>query len=498
MVKVSVEDINDNAPVFEPAEYNVTVKAGAGPGPLLLLRATDPDSGLGGLVQYSLQPGPGATHFALDQNSGELSLATPFSPRPALYRLEVGAQDGLGKPSLAPATVHIHVAGAGTAVPLFSLSRQQLSVSEAAAAGAVVGVVTPPRPAASLSLYPAEARRWFSLDARSGELRTRATLDHETRPEFLLNVAARGRAGLPGYTQLRVSVTDVNDNRPEFGPSLGVVAVEENRPAGTVVFASRARDADSGPAGRVTYQLVRDNKQMFSIDRDTGVLRTRTKLDYETDQSYSVTIIAADQGSPALSSTLTLRVMVQDSNDNAPQFEKELYEVELDESLPKDSQILALQAEDRDSGRHGRLRYSVLEADTLAGRYLALLPTTGILYLARALDREAVGRMELVVEARDHGSPPLAATTRVRLIVQDSNDNPPVWEQEQFVFKVGENLEPDLLVASLAATDRDTGRNKQITYNLKTATSSFRLDGPTGRKDWERAGNLVFIHFMAE
>ena len=50
---------------------------------------------------------------------------------------------------------------------------------------------------------------------------------------------------------------DVNDNAPQFGPTLGLVTLPENSPENTIVFAKEARDRDSGPNGRVNYRLVK-------------------------------------------------------------------------------------------------------------------------------------------------------------------------------------------------------------------------------------------------
>ena len=71
-----------------------------------------------------------------------------------------------------------------------------------------------------------------------------------------------------------LSVLDVNDNKPQFGPTLGLVAIPENSPINTIVYANQARDRDSGDNGVVKYRLVRDSKNYFNIDTDSGVLTT--------------------------------------------------------------------------------------------------------------------------------------------------------------------------------------------------------------------------------
>jgi hypothetical protein len=62
-----------------------------------------------------------------------------------------------------------------------------------------------------------------------------------------------------------VSVVDVNDNAPEFGPTLGLVTLPENSPEDTVVFAKEARDLDSGLNGRVNYRLVKVTQSFLNL-----------------------------------------------------------------------------------------------------------------------------------------------------------------------------------------------------------------------------------------
>ena len=204
-------------------------------------------------------------------------------------------------------------------------------------------------------------------------------------------------------------------------------------------------------------------------------------LDYEADQSYTVRVVALDRGSPALSSTLTLSVIVQDTNDNQPEFEKEFYEIDVDESLPKDSQILSLNARDLDKGKNGRLTYAITEADDATEEYVGILPNSGILFLKQQLDREQVAGLAFSVRVLDHGTPQLGATARVKLNTVDMNDNAPTFSRPSYEFAVAENLAPDTLVGVVAAADGDSGRNGEISFSLKTASSQFRIESSSGR-----------------
>ena len=204
-------------------------------------------------------------------------------------------------------------------------------------------------------------------------------------------------------------------------------------------------------------------------------------LDYESDQGYQLRIVAYDRGSPSLSSTLTLSVIVQDTNDNQPKFEKEFYEIDVDESLPKDSQIVPLNAPDLDKGKNGRLTYTIAESDPGLEEYVGIMPSSGIIFLKKQLDREEVGSLSMTVQVRDQGVPQMSDTARVKLNIVDVNDNKPVFGAAAYSFSVVENIAADSVIGVVSARDGDTGRNGEISYSIKSDSGNFRIDNPSGR-----------------
>ena len=76
--------------------------------------------------------------------------------------------------------------------------------------------------------------------------------------------------------------------------------------------------------------------------------------------------------------------------------------------------------------------------------------------------------------------PPLSAVARIKFTVKDSNDNPPVFAQNAFNFVVTENVESNYLIGKVSAEDKDSGANAKITYQFKSSSRAFTIDGPTG------------------
>lgn len=279
MVKISIEDINDNVPVFSPEVYNVTIGADHPTGQtLVVVSATDNDSGHMGQVEYVITSGNEDGLFDLDPVTGELSLYSGLDKFPLFYQLTVSALDGEGKAATEEAVINIHVSLDTKALPMFDKTIYTFKVSEDSSAFSRIGRVSPKNGVAGVRMfiYPEEMRRYFDLNPSTGDLTLRSALDHESRAEWLVNIGAMAGSGHLSFTQVRIMVSDVNDNAPVFHPSLGQVYIPENSPVDTVVSAASATDADHGDNGEVRYKLVGGNQQHFSINSNTGVLTTRT------------------------------------------------------------------------------------------------------------------------------------------------------------------------------------------------------------------------------
>lgn len=77
--------------------------------------------------------------------------------------------------------------------------------------------------------------------------------------------------------RVRVSVVDINDNRPVFYPVLYTVSLSTHSSPGTSVVKVTAKDPDSGANGRVTYKTVPGGgSTYFTLNKDTGIQSSAT------------------------------------------------------------------------------------------------------------------------------------------------------------------------------------------------------------------------------
>jgi hypothetical protein len=174
----------------------------------------------------------------------------------------------------------------------------------------------------------------FHLNVSSGVLKTRKWLDRESISQYNLVVKATDSGGMSQTEVLIISISDENDNPPNFHRSEGYrFSVDENS-AALLVGIVQASDDDLGKNAEIVYFIqsssVSDN---FVIEPSTGTIRTAERLDRETTDMYTVTVIAEDAGTPSLSTNVTVYINVSDVNDNAPQFSKKHYTVSLAENV---------------------------------------------------------------------------------------------------------------------------------------------------------------------
>nr|XP_023823193.1 protocadherin gamma-A12-like [Salvelinus alpinus] len=156
---------------------------------------------------------------------------------------------------------------------------------------------------------------------------TTSELDREIISDYNITITAtdEGSPPLSSSKIINVSVSDVNDNPPAFEePSYSSYVTENNKP-GSSMCSVTARDPDWRQNGTVVYSLLPSEvngvpvSSLLSINGDTGVIHAVRAFDYEQFRSFKVHVVARDNGSPPLSSNVTVSVFITDENDNSPQ-----------------------------------------------------------------------------------------------------------------------------------------------------------------------------------
>ncbi|XP_076815367.1 protocadherin Fat 1-like isoform X2 [Clavelina lepadiformis] len=429
-VVLSVRDVNDNKPVCEQLSYRASVREDAEEHTLVLLVTShDNDAGNYGTVVYSLD-GEGSNMFDLDSRTGELFTAALLDRETtARYWLSATATDGGGL--TCASKILIDVNDVNDNAPHFVESSLRTSARENAPVDSLIHRVVAcdqdmgENGTFSYSLTD-DINGQFFIEPDTGVILLMKPLDRETVPFYELEIVATDHGSeksLSSRAGLRLQVLDVNDNPPVFRDTQYKATVREDVRPGHSVVTVEAKSLDTGANAKLRYSITYGNEHgKFLINENTGEVKLSTTVDFESDQSYVLTISASDRSEHPLSSDCTLHVQVLDVNDNRPEF----FPVgEL--SVPEDAEvgriISTIPATDRDSGLAGNVTFSLSRDAELP---FSINPETGkFIVVSPGLDYERQRSYRVVVVATDGGSPALSSEVTITVNVDDINDNRP-------------------------------------------------------------------------
>lgn len=201
-------------------------------------------------------------------------------------------------------------------------------------------------------------------------------------------------------------------------------------------------------------------------------------LDYEKRPLHKLKLKAVDQG--GLSGSTHINVHVLDVNDHNPQFDSEIYNIKLSESVSVGQVVFTLNATDADSGVFGKVEYSYDTLVTNATRHLFPINSeTGEIRIGSALNYEKSKQHNLYVEARDQGQNSIPAYTTITIDIINVNDNRPKIEVsfigDPLVPSVSESAQIGDFVAFVSVTDDDKGAAGELTAHL-IENPDFELD----------------------
>ncbi|XP_063702044.1 cadherin-23 [Culicoides brevitarsis] len=278
---------------------------------------------------------------------------------------------------------------------------------------------------------------------------------------------------------------------PQFIPGQDMTrfSLPENTPVNSPVYQLRGIDPEGG---KLRYSI---SGPVFSVDRDTGVVRLRQELDREQQDIVEVIISITDEAQgDAEPNTVSLRreIPIRDFNDNPPIFLGRPYSATLSEATPVGSIVKItppVEVIDRDEGINSDITFSCyvdkskegdetcdsfeIETEKIAeGRYNASIK------LVKQLDFETRPSYVLTLLAKDGANTnPLSAFATISINLIDIQDQPPVFINAPYSVTLQENTPPEVSVLTIKAKDGDTGNPRPVQITLEDdIRGHFRLE----------------------
>ena len=530
-IYVQVEDVQDQNPVFLNAPYSKTVPEGTPEGTeIFSIQVRDGDTGIPRPIELTIE-GDRLAYFKLqrlEESSNGVIVAgltttsniinrehPEIQKEGGLYAFKIRAREIIGPDNYGEETttsVTIVVTDVDDELPLFNRNSFTVPVPEDVGSdtplpGLTLEVVDKDvsrnaeftltlepltaNTAGVFSVYPERAIGKTPVIIRVKDPQRLDYENEETR-SFEFNVVAETNNGFKVKSNIKVIVQDSNDNVPVFEEGGYEFSVAEDAKAGDVIGTIVAVDPDSGSYGEILYSIKGFGSEKFYVQAETGEIMVaacgrsleeggKSCLDWETEQTFSLTYTASDGGDQTTTSNLLIRI--EDKNDNYPKFDRDEYNRVVREGDAKFQPELFIRATDRDGPMQGggKVFYAinsintdatVFEIDPMSGEILMIKPVR--------MDDTENGRYDLVIRATDMGKPPLHSDIKVYVNMGSIRNQKPKFVQPRYDIAIRENAEPGSEVSRVQASDPD-GTDSGLTYFIHSGSKdNFKIEPKTG------------------
>ena len=485
-IKVIIEDINDNSPMFPALTYPLNISESVGFNTEFTIpSAEDFDVGSNSIEQYEMNPISSTFELKYVKNlvgAFKVSIVVKDVLNRELtdaYQFVVTAWDGGDPMRSGTMVVNILVTDINDNEPLFNQNEYAVTVEEGTRKGVTVLTVQAAdddigeNGRVSYRIQDGFTVTDFALDSSTGEIYVttdQLVYQPNLNYEFVVEAYDHGEQSKSDEAWVRISVSDTGNNRPKVTINLlspgniGFVNVSEDSKIGYFVAHVTVEDTDTGMNGNVSCTVQDNYFSIIKLEEKVNAFKVvvNNRLNREIQDLHTVNVTCTDRGEPPLTSSQSFLVRVTDHNDNKPVFKETSYTASVAENTNKDQNVLQVSATDRDIGVNQEIRYSIRNQDSR----LSVNSITGLVSVKPFFDREQSPVVVFEVLAIDGGDPPLTGTATVTLTIEDKNDNPPNFQQPSYSFEITENMPSGTSVGKLTASDLDIGSNAIFTFSV--------------------------------
>ncbi|XP_030002133.1 protocadherin alpha-7-like isoform X3 [Sphaeramia orbicularis] len=437
-ILINVLDVNDNMPIFTKDSYSARLNENSPIGTTVLqVNATDLDDGLNGEVVYSFGNSVNSKLrklFEVDANTGEIIVkgSIDFETKDR-YDIDIKASDKGQVPLATEKTVTITIVDLNDNAPEIEVTSFSSAIPEDSKPGTTVALISVNDNDSGVNgkviCYISEDVPFTltpSLQHNMYSIVTKSLLDREHESKYDVTIVCKdaGEPSLSSQKTITVTVSDINDNSPEFSTNPYTFYITENNVAGASLFSLSAYDCDEGDNALISYKIVRNGDEQkrvtsfLNVNSENGGISALKSFDFETLKTFQFQVVATDSGTPSLSNNVTVNVFILDQNDNAPVI---LYPLSSNgsaegvEEIPRNVNaghlVTKVRAYDADIGYNGWLLFSLQEVTDHS--LFGLDRYTGQIRTLRSFTETDEAEHKLVILVKDNGNVSLSATATV-------------------------------------------------------------------------------------
>ncbi|KAH1023183.1 hypothetical protein HUJ04_012437 [Dendroctonus ponderosae] len=489
--KVTITDINDNSPQLDQQTYHAQVAEDLKVNSeVVRIFAYDIDDGNNSRLTYSFRDSSDefSTLFRIDPDTGVVYLQDSLSGKIGLkFTSQVYVRDNGIDQRATEAPITIEVVGSDKKAPnviestpggvlelkesfnnftehLVTIVAESNIDDKEIAFELIKGKTLQTNKDQTFVLTPSQSNSYtaYIILARP--------LDFETVTEYSLSVRIKNKDLMDTSITIPIRILDVNDELPNF-IELIKGSVVENDDKGAQAMVVRAIDKDGTSENNiVSYELL-SHSDIFSIDKQSGVIKSLEQFDRELVSVYHVKVRAYDNSPSALRNTgdpneavQTFQISIEDRNDNAPKFTYSIYNcTDILENTDIGKDVGEVKAVDKDSA--SLITYSIVDGNI--DDAFSIENTTGRIRVNNRLDFEKIVQYSLRVRAFDGIFEDFAM---VQIFVANVNDEIPIFEPHDKNITIQEETIPDGCIINVKAYDPDIAdrtANQHILYNVE-------------------------------
>jgi hypothetical protein len=499
-VTVNLTDVNDIAPVIDPAQsFNIPENI-ANLAVVDTVAASDADTTGEPRQNWMIVGGDPTGVFAINSATGQITIADnstlDFDTSPTSYALSVTTSDGTN--SSAPETVTVNLTDVNDIAPVIDPA-QSFDIPEDIANSAVVGTVaandvdTTGEPRQNWMIVGGDPAGVFAINSATGQITIadNSTLDFDTSPtSYALSVTTSDGTNTSAPETVTVNLADVNDIAPVIDPAQSF-DIPEDIANSAVVGTVAASDADTTGEPRQNWLIVGgDPADAFTINASSGqiTIADSSTLDFDSaPTNYALSITTSDGMNTSAAETVTINLT--DVNDTAPEIDPG-QSFNIAEDIANLAVVGTVTATDRDAGTT-LSNWQITDGDP--ADVFAIDASSGQITIAdnSTLDFDSAPTGYALSITTSDGTNTSAAET-VTINLTDVNDTAPVVDPGQS-FNIAEGIANLALVGTVAATDGDAGTTfSDWTIVFGNTAGVFRLDAVTGELSVADNTNLDF------